>query len=84
MASEQLWLWHPDSTIGSETSPIPKSKLVFREESKNERDADYRPWGTGLFKCLHGKTYFGECRVCKRTFAEGQKNLANAIAKNTP
>lgn len=46
-----------------------------RVVSLNELERIYKPWGTGLVKCVHARSYFVECTKCKRTRSEADDNF---------
>jgi hypothetical protein len=52
-----------------------------REKSIDETQRVYRRWGTGLVKCLHGRSYFVECKHCRRSRSEAEKNFEDFSAK---
>ena len=54
-----------------------------RQQSRSEREAIYRVWGTGLVRCLHERSYFVECTKCKRTRSEAEANFKAFAAKIT-
>lgn len=54
---------------------------TFREKSTTEPRQHYQKPGHGLFFCLHERSYFVECRNCKRTLKEATGNLVAFEAK---
>jgi hypothetical protein len=54
-----------------------------REPSLNEQNAVYHPQGYGLFFCPHDKHYFSACTTCKRTHADGSKNMQKFLEKHS-
>jgi hypothetical protein len=54
---------------------------VKREKSLSEQESVYRPWGTGVVKCLHDVSYFVECRRCRRDKREANDNFQRFSAK---
>lgn len=46
----------------------------FRVKGTTEPKQHYQKPGHGLFFCLHERSYFTECRNCRRTKSEGEAN----------
>lgn len=55
-----------------------------RVKGSTEPVQHYQVPGHGLLFCLHERSYFVECRSCKRTRSEAEENERAFLAKLNP
>jgi hypothetical protein len=65
----------------SEQPPLDSNRGTKREKSASEPVQRYQKPGHGLFFCLHERSYFVECRNCKRTRSEAEANEQEFLDK---
>jgi hypothetical protein len=77
--SAQLWRNLTQNGISAvENTPC------IRQKGTTEPVQHYQKPGHGLFFCLHERSYFVECRNCRRTLQEAEENeqaFVNKISK---
>ena len=56
---------------------------TFRQKGTTEPRQHYQVPGHGILFCLHERSYFVECRACKRTRIDGEENYSDFMQKHT-
>jgi hypothetical protein len=85
----KLTFWKKKSVANANAIAKASIELInhssqIREKSPTEPRQHYQKPGHGLFFCLHERSYFVECRACRRTRSDGEENERAMIAKLNP
>ena len=70
------------NAIAKQSIELINHSSQIREKSSSEPRQHYQKPGHGLFFCLHERSYFVECKNCRRTLKEATENQTAFMQKH--